>query len=61
MRLLTAEEVADILRVSTYRVYELARRQLIPFVRLGERQLRFEEAKLLEWIQRGGSTSEIRA
>lgn len=54
MRLLLAPEAADLLRVTPNRMYELAKRNLIPAVRLG-RQVRFPEAKLLEWIERGGT------
>jgi len=43
MSLLTAEEVAQILRVSKARVYELARRGAVPTVKIGERQLRRKE------------------
>jgi excisionase family DNA binding protein len=50
MRLLTADEVAGILSVSTARVYDLARRNAIPALKLGERQLRFDETALREWI-----------
>jgi excisionase family DNA binding protein len=50
MRLLTADEVAGILSVSTARVYELARRNAIPALRLGQRQVRFDEMALREWI-----------
>ncbi len=56
LRLLTAEEVARILRVSKARVYELARRGIIPSVRLGY-QVRFSEAALREWIARSASES----
>lgn len=55
MRLLTASEVANILRVSTARVYELARRKSIPSVTLGQRQVRFDETALLDWINRSNS------
>jgi excisionase family DNA binding protein len=55
MRLLTAKETAEILKVTPPRVYELARVGLIPSVRMG-RQVRFHEAKLIEWIEQGGST-----
>jgi len=50
MRLLTADEVAGILSVSTARVYELARRNAIPALKLGERQVRFDETALRNWI-----------
>jgi len=55
MRLLTANEVANILRVSTARVYELARIKSIPSITLGQRQVRFDEAALRDWINRSNS------
>jgi excisionase family DNA binding protein len=54
MRLLTAKETAEILRVTLPRVYELAREGLLPSVRMG-RQIRFHESKIMEWIEQGGS------
>ena len=53
IRLLTVDETARVLRVSRQRVYELARSRLLPAVRIG-RQLRFELAKLHQWIEKGG-------
>ena len=53
--LLTATEVAQKLRVSRARVYELVRRKLIPSVQIGQRQVRFEEGALSGWIACGGS------
>lgn len=55
MNLLTATEVAEILRVSKARVYELARQRVIPVLTLGERQIRFDRDALREWIAAGGS------
>jgi excisionase family DNA binding protein len=55
MNLLTATEVADMLRVSRARVYDLVRRNLIPSVQIGQRQVRFEEEALNYWIAGGGS------
>jgi excisionase family DNA binding protein len=54
MHLLTAKETAEVLKVTLPRVYELARTGLIPSVRMG-RQVRFHEAKLMEWVEQGGS------
>ncbi len=54
MRLLTAKEVAPLLQVTSARVYELARERAIPVIRIGERQLRFDEAALRDWIAAGG-------
>jgi excisionase family DNA binding protein len=59
MRLLTAQEVSDLLQVPVARVYELVRLNLLPVVKLGERQVRFNEEKLREWIERGGCTPLI--
>jgi excisionase family DNA binding protein len=55
MRLLTAKEVANILCVSTARVYELARTKSIPSITLGQRQVRFDETTLREWISRSNA------
>jgi DNA binding domain, excisionase family len=59
MKLLTASEVANILRVSTARVYELARMNAIPSITLGQRQVRFDEATLQEWLQRGNRSLNV--
>jgi excisionase family DNA binding protein len=53
MRLLSADEVANKLGVSVARVYEMARRDLLPAVRLG-RQVRFDQNQLEAWIASGG-------
>ncbi len=57
MRLLTAKETAELLQVKLPRVYELARLNLIPAVRMG-RQVRFNEDSLREWASRGGSLGQ---
>ena len=58
MKLLIASEVAAIMSVTEARVYELARRKMIPHIRLG-RQVRFSEKVLLEWVERGGATETV--
>jgi excisionase family DNA binding protein len=45
-RFLTAKEVADILQISSHRVYDLARQRMLPCLRLG-RQVRFLESTLM--------------
>lgn len=55
MKLMKAAEVAAILRVSPARIYEIARRGLLPTVRIGERQVRFAEEAVREWIANGGA------
>ncbi len=54
MRFLTAKEVSVLVRIPLARVYELARMNLIPSVRMG-RQVRFNEESLREWAANGGS------
>lgn len=49
--LLTAEDVAQILRVPRTFVYELARRGELPTVRVGERYVRFRDDALRRWIE----------
>lgn len=54
-KLATIPEIADLLGVSTQRAYEMARRGLIPAVRMG-RQVRVDMESLNEWIRNGGSS-----
>lgn len=51
MRLLTAEDLAEMLRVSTYHAYDLLRRGAIPTVRLG-RLVRVREEDVRAFIER---------
>ena len=53
-RLLTMDEVAPILNVTVARAYDLARTGVLPIVKLG-RQIRVDEARLIDWINGGGS------
>jgi len=54
-QILIADEVAEMLRVDRQRIYELARRNAIPVIRVGERQYRFDADAISQWIERGGS------
>lgn len=56
-QILIADEVAEMLRIDRQRVYELARRNAIPVIRLGERQYRFDSEAIRQWMTRGGSTA----
>jgi len=58
-QILIADEVAEMLRVDRQRVYELARRNAIPVIRLGERQYRFDAEAIKQWIERGGSSAAL--
>ena len=54
MRLIQAKRASEVLSVSLARLYELARLGIIPVVRLGPRQIRFDEDALTEWARQGG-------
>lgn len=54
MRLIKAKQAAELLDLRLPRLYELTRQRLIPSVRLGEKAIRFNEAALKEFIERGG-------
>jgi excisionase family DNA binding protein len=54
-QILIADEVAEMLRVDRQRIYELARRNAIPVIRLGERQYRFDAEAIRQWIEHGGT------
>ncbi len=58
-QILIADEVAEMLRVDRQRVYELARRNAIPVIRLGERQYRFNAEAIRQWMERGGSSAAL--
>jgi putative molybdopterin biosynthesis protein len=51
--LMTLQEAAKVLQVSYFRCCELARRDLLPVVRLG-RQYRIDPRKLEQFIDSGG-------
>ena len=54
-KLLTVKEVGELLDLKPARIYELTRERNIPFVQIGERQYRYSEQALLNWIENGGS------
>lgn len=55
-KLLTVTEVSEILDLKPARIYELCRRDKnFPVVLIGERQYRFSETALLNWIEQGGN------
>lgn len=55
MQMLTAKDVANLLKLPLARVYELTRQHELPAVRLGRRQLRYSLQTLNDWIKRGGT------
>lgn len=61
MRLITAKQASAILGVRLPRLYELTRLKKVPFVRFGERQLRFDPEILEAWIEQEASANAIGA
>src|SRR5258707_4882772 len=54
MRLLDAKEATETPQVNIQRVYELSRRGILPSMRIGPKQIRYEETRLMKWIEYGG-------
>lgn len=55
VKLLKAEAVAEILDVSVQRVWELTRENSIPHIKIGQRQFRYSEPALMNWLENGGT------
>ena len=53
----TVAEVADVLRLSPHRVYEIVRQGQLPSVRIG-RQVRIESQAFNRWVADGGTAAE---
>lgn len=53
---ITAPEAAQILGVSEWTVYDLARRRVIPHIRLGRRVL-FRRSTILTWLEQQEAAS----
>jgi excisionase family DNA binding protein len=60
-QLITADEVARILRIKKHQVYAMVRKRMLPpgvVVRLG-RLVRFDEDELRGWASAGGTLSQM--
>ena len=57
-KLLTVKEVAEILDLKPARIYELTREKRIPFVQIGERQYRYSQMAIENWIENGGNQND---
>ena len=55
MRLVNAKQAAEVLGLRLPRLYELARMRVVPFVRFGPKQIRFDPDALAEWSKQGGT------
>ena len=54
-KLLTANDVSEVLQIDLQRVYSLTRRKLLPTVKLGERQYRYSRQAIERFIADGGN------
>ena len=54
-KLLKAEKVAEMLDITKARVYFLSREKKLPTILVGDRQYRYSEAAIVQWIENGGS------
>lgn len=57
MKLVTVKVIAEMLGVTVWRVYELARAGQIPVTRIG-RSMRFDVAGVEEWARNGGTDQD---
>ena len=55
-RFLKVAQFAQMLDVNKQRAYEILRRNPSIVVKLGERQIRVDAAKLEEWVAQGGAS-----
>lgn len=54
-KILIADEVAAILRIDRQRVYNLTRRNLLPHIKIGDRQYRYSLLVIQKWVEDGGN------
>ena len=59
-KILKAKDVSEWLGIDAQRVYELTRRGLLPHVKIGDRQYRYVEKDIDEWLRAGGNKDELR-
>jgi excisionase family DNA binding protein len=52
-KLLTVREVSEFLDLKPARIYDLCRQKSIPFILIGQRQYRFSETVLTNWLENG--------
>ena len=60
MKLITGQEAAEMLSIGLQRLYELVRQGVIPHVKIGSRQLRFDSNELQAWAKNGGAVADNR-
>lgn len=60
LKFYTVAEVADVLRLSQHRIYEIVRLGQLPSVRIG-RQVRIERQAFHDWVADGGTAPVTQA
>jgi excisionase family DNA binding protein len=58
VKLLKAKKVAELLDVKIQRIWELTRENKIPFILIGDRQYRYSETALMNWLENGGTNQQ---
>jgi excisionase family DNA binding protein len=53
--ILTADEVATMLRIDRQRVYSLTRQNLLPHIKIGYRGYRYSLIEIQKWLENGGN------
>jgi len=49
--ILTLNELCDYIKAKPRQVYELTHRREIPFIKVGQRRLRFSKTEIDQWLQ----------
>lgn len=57
--ILIADEVAELLKVDRQRVYEMVRRNHLPYILLGQRQYRFSRQEIEKFLKNGGNRQQM--
>ncbi len=58
-KLKTAKEISELLNLNQQRIYELTRRDLIPHIKIGNRQYRYSEVEIEKWLIEGGNRETV--
>ena len=58
MKFLTVQQISDLVGLSTGRIYEAIRLELLPAVHIG-RQVRVEEQAFHDWVRGGGQRHPV--
>jgi hypothetical protein len=54
-KLMTAKDITEVFDIDLQRVYSLTRRNLLPTVKLGDRQYRYSRQAIERFIEGGGN------